>query len=833
MKKGLTVLALLFSQLAIAQVVFNGNGNTGFGGPVGGSSMTISHTATEINFIFTKGTGDLNQRLVIYISNGNTGRDAIGTEINDRGDNLRSAISYLDALTGKVLAFPAGFRATHAVAIETGFGGLWSIPTSGNVGNNGLTFVKSVSSTLATASQSSFTFSFNWSDVGLTSADQLSFVATYLDPIGGSFNRGFASNEGYGGGMPGTNIGQESFSFTTYLQYPSGLRGGTAPSAAAGNWTSTSTWTNGNVPLSGDAVQINHNVSVNTSDAAASSVAISTGNTLTIDNGSRLSVTGGVTGPVGSFLVNGIFRLNAGGFTNVVPIYGAGTSQLTYNTGTQYNAINEWPAASSPASIRIINSSVTLTGSRNVTGVLTIESGGSLDVNGHTLTLKASSASDYSQLLNLGTLTGNITFERTVAGSTAGWRFFSPAVSGATLDNWGTIQLSGSSNVIRLNTANPNAWVAQGGAGTDALAMGRGYGLYFGTGGVNNNTVASTIALAGSIVNTDVAISGLSAGNNTNDFGWTLVGNPYPTSMEWDNANHTKSGIADAYYVWSAASGVYASFVNGVSAPQGALSNNIPPAQGFVVKATDATPSLTFSAQARTTETQSARLRTSSQPNLIALKVQHQNNGIWDEAVLVNEPAASALYDNAFDAYKLNSFNANAINLSSLSANGSRLSINSSPNWSASTIIPLHLEHTASAAMSISADVSKWQSNGLQLVLVDNFLNTQHDLGQGAYNFVYQPGQLNRFEIRFAALTTSISTANQSKVLIYSHNETLFINGLERADEVQLTDLSGRVVYVATQPEFNSSGIRLNLPAGIYLVNLRTQQGVHTAKVKF
>jgi hypothetical protein len=618
------------------------------------------------------------------------------------------------------------------------------------------------------------------------------------------------------------NNAGSNYSYTVQSSYAS---------VAAGNWSNTATWNAGVVPPASQPITIGHNVNVD-GEYAASSVVVNTGATLTVDAGQSLSMTGGVTG-AGNFVVNGILRLNAGGFTSIIPSYGAGTSQLTYNTGGQYNAINEWPATASPASIRIINSNVDLTGNRNITGVLTIESGGVLRVNGHTLTLKASSAADYSQLLNLGTLTGNITFERTITGTTAGWRFLSPAVTGGNLSNLGTVQLNGAANVIRLNTANPNAWVAQGGATTDALTAGRGYGLYFGTDGINNNTVATTVALSGAIVNNDVTVSGLSDGNNTNNFGWTLVGNPFPTSMEWDNNNHTKTNIADAYYVWDAANGVYASFVNGISSPQGALTNNIPPAQGFIVKATAATPVLTFSAQARTTGSQSARLRTSNAPNLISLKVRHQMNQLWDETVLVNENASSNQFDASFDAYKINSFNADAINLSSISADGFRLSINSSPAWSASTIIPLNLQHPASAAMSITADLSQWQSMGLQAVLFDNFLNVQHDLGQGAYSFVYQPGQVNRFEVRFAAATTSIAQVNQAKVLLYAHESTLYVNGLDRAESLTVSDLSGRVVMTVRQPEFSTAGIKMLLPTGIYVVQVRNEQGVHTSKVKF
>jgi hypothetical protein len=225
MKRILTMLmfsgAMLFSTSVYSQVTFNGNDNGGFGGVIGGSNMSWSDNGTTVTVTFTKGGGDFNDRFVIYISTGATGRTSIGTEVNDRGDALRSAITWMEASTEHSLNFPAGFQATHAIGIDRFFGGLWSIPATGSVGNNGLPFVKSVNSTLSSASQASFTFSFDVTDLGLTanSGATIQFLATYLNPFGGADDLGFASNEGYGAGFSGGNVGQASFTFTSSLSY--------------------------------------------------------------------------------------------------------------------------------------------------------------------------------------------------------------------------------------------------------------------------------------------------------------------------------------------------------------------------------------------------------------------------------------------------------------------------------------------------------------------------------------------------------------------------------------------------------------------------------------
>jgi hypothetical protein len=180
-----------------------------------------------VNVTFTRGPANFNDVFVLYIDSGAAGRNVIGTQVNDRGDRLRSAISYMEASTNKSLTLPSGFDATHAIAIDTSFGGLWSIPAAGSIGNNGLSFISGVGNPTS-ASQSSFTFSFTLAQLGLTpnSAAQFSFVGTYLNPFGDGNFLGFASNEGYGdgAGFPANNIGQNDFSFSgtpwTYTSVP-------------------------------------------------------------------------------------------------------------------------------------------------------------------------------------------------------------------------------------------------------------------------------------------------------------------------------------------------------------------------------------------------------------------------------------------------------------------------------------------------------------------------------------------------------------------------------------------------------------------------------------
>ena len=84
MKKSLiaAVASIALSSGAFAKVTntFNGNGNTGFGGAVGTSSLQVVSLADgTLNFTWTRGTGNFNDALVLYIDSTSGGfADTLG-----------------------------------------------------------------------------------------------------------------------------------------------------------------------------------------------------------------------------------------------------------------------------------------------------------------------------------------------------------------------------------------------------------------------------------------------------------------------------------------------------------------------------------------------------------------------------------------------------------------------------------------------------------------------------------------------------------------------------------------------------------------------------------
>ena len=194
------------------EVDYAGSETSGFAGPVGRSGMNWELDGSTVTVTFYKGTDGFNNELVLYLSTGHDGRSVIDSEVNDGQDDLRRAISSAGG-DGSVLTFPTGFEATHAIGINTGFGGLWEIPATGTIGDDELIFRSAVNSTLDDPDDAQFEFSFDLNELFADGRQisELNFVGIYLN--GGN---GFTSNEGYGGVFPPDNIGSDGFEFTDF-----------------------------------------------------------------------------------------------------------------------------------------------------------------------------------------------------------------------------------------------------------------------------------------------------------------------------------------------------------------------------------------------------------------------------------------------------------------------------------------------------------------------------------------------------------------------------------------------------------------------------------------
>src|SRR5207247_5694226 len=98
MKSNLTlsILAILAAfSLSTQAATYSGNGNSGFGGPIGLGSLTLTDNGTTVSGTVNKGPNGFNDVLVLYIDSVSGGfSDTSG--FGDGADALRRAISGFD-----------------------------------------------------------------------------------------------------------------------------------------------------------------------------------------------------------------------------------------------------------------------------------------------------------------------------------------------------------------------------------------------------------------------------------------------------------------------------------------------------------------------------------------------------------------------------------------------------------------------------------------------------------------------------------------------------------------------------------------------------------------
>jgi hypothetical protein len=194
----LTTVGLAVLGFSASAATYPGNGNSGFGGPVGLGSLTLTDDGTTISGTINKGPNGFNDALVLYIDSVPGGfTDTSG--FADGADGLRKAISGFDGGANRsLMTFTGGFTPDYAIALgpaDDNFGGLWQLVAGGA---NSLNFISSVNlNPVGNNNSSTYTFSFNVSQIGLTpnSGQSFSLFGTYTSDSGYRSDEAVAGND--------------------------------------------------------------------------------------------------------------------------------------------------------------------------------------------------------------------------------------------------------------------------------------------------------------------------------------------------------------------------------------------------------------------------------------------------------------------------------------------------------------------------------------------------------------------------------------------------------------------------------------------------------------
>jgi hypothetical protein len=311
-----------------------------------------------------------------------------------------------------------------------------------------------------------------------------------------------------------------------------------------------------------------------------------------------------------------------------------------------------------------------LTNAQNLIGTLTL-SAGTFNTNSNTFTL----VSDINGTARIATIPaganilGNITMQRYIAAGATNWRFLTTATSGATIGDWvDDFIMSGFtgsqypnwptianpwSNIYFYNETIPGIQDSGYVAATNTTnTISPGQGVWVWAGDTITGTQAFTVDVSGSANkgNINLPVSFTASGGAAND-GWNMVGNPYPSTIDWDSPNWTKTRINQAIYIWNPQNQQFASYVSGIGTNGG--SRYIASSQAFWVQANAASPVLQITETCKSAVDQAFMRDAVADQQLLTFGVQKGTKS--DEAILRFIDGATNDFDADFDALKLTS----------------------------------------------------------------------------------------------------------------------------------------------------------------------------------
>jgi hypothetical protein len=304
--------------------------------------------------------------------------------------------------------------------------------------------------------------------------------------------------------------------------------------------------------------------------------------------------------------------------------------------------------------------------------------------------------------------------------------------------------------------------------------------------------------------------------------GWNLLGNPFPSAIDWTLVS-LGDGIDNALYYYDNAQQNYRYYLNPISGDETSLGSGqryIPAMQGFMVHAkTTGAQTVSISNAARTHLGQDVFYKsTASVPGSLSLKVTA--NGYEDAAFIHFNQNATTAFDGSYDAYKLRSYSNQVPMIFTKGSDGSELAINGMPELESSTVIPVYFNTALNGNFVLTADLTGL--NNAHTYLQDLKLNHTQNLSENpVYSFTASPGDdANRFKLTFGSVGID-DPATASSITVYTHGETLYIGGLEAKAEISVINLTGQVVMSSRT---NGSGLHTlnaaSLAKGVYLVSV-------------
>lgn len=407
------------------------------------------------------------------------------------------------------------------------------------------------------------------------------------------------------------------------------------------------------------------------------------------------------------------------------------------------------------------------------------------------------------------TFQGNVTVQRYMSGEGYRmYRYISSPVTNATVANWqddfsitgaftgySTRDPSNNSSIVcgyRLGTTASmytyneatQAYAAYPTTSSSApLVPGVGYSAL-----VRNCSSPTIIDVRGPINQGNISptITYNTSGSNAAMYGYNLIGNPYPSALDWESASWTMSNISSVMAISDNSTGslVYHYYDNSeISGDE-----FIAVGQAFWVRATGASPSLTFTEDVKAAPGSSYSFFRKATPVLDRLTITVTNGSITDKAFVKVNPAAKSSLDN-FDGPKMDN---TLFDISTLSSDNVPMAINAVEGITCGSAVKINLKDFTAGSYKLN-----FQGAGLvqeyEMVLTDKYTGSVTNVTASPdYTFVVDNNAASkaadRFELTFKEKAMSLGLSVDSNVALCA----------TESGKVKLYNPQANVSYFAT-----------------------------------
>ncbi len=616
------------------------------------------------------------------------------------------------------------------------------------------------------------------------------------------------------------------------------------------DWDTPGNWVNGVIPnalIDTRIINTPPNFPEVDETANCKNLFVDVNDSITINTGSLFSADG-------DFSFNGVFIINDGTFSLSEDLVNNGTfnhngGTLIFNGATQ-SVIGSSTTPNAFYSVTVASGSTTTLANSGSTLAAVLKVDGTINTGDDLLLKSTASQTALVDGSGTGSISGEISMERYLP-SGFGYHYVSSPYTSATANEYSPYVDLGASfpPLYKYDENNTNAGVDIAGwvnysVPANILNPQEGYALNFGA-----TTTALTFEMTGVVSNGALATLTLYNHDQTHTQGFNLVGNPYPSPIDWDAASGwTRTNIDDAVYYFDPSStdqygGTYGSYVNGVSS-DGIANAIIPAMQAFFIHVTDGTYPVTASYGTNNSvrvnnlsPTYHKKTKVNADTLLRLCADYSEQSSVCDPVVIYFNTESSANFKKDRDALKLLNSDFNVPNLSAISSNGIDLSIFSrSFSEDSITTVPLSLKTKMDALVSFYATKLDLFPYDMQIYLRDTETGIYHDLRlNGDYQATVSAGDhRNRFSVVFSQKDLRYQPKEDELYYSYCIKSTIHIYSntpTESKADVALINISGQQVW---EGEIYGNGyheINVQVNSGIYILRLSSVYGFYTNKL--